>query len=165
MSVIQPDFGAASTTDDVLDGVNLQEKIALVTGASSGLGVETARSLARAGANVVLISRDRQKLQQVKDNIQVELPSAKLDIATVDLSDISSVRNCAEKLQAQYPEINILVNNAGLMACSEQHTEQGLEMQFATNHIGHFLLTCILAPSLLAGAPSRVVTLTSGGHK
>jgi NAD(P)-dependent dehydrogenase (short-subunit alcohol dehydrogenase family) len=164
------EFNAQSTTDDVIAGISLVGRVAVVTGASAGLGVETARVLAGAGATVVLLARDAAKLAPVLEQLAAALPQAQLDSAIVDLADLDSVRGCAAELLERYPRIHLLINNAGVMACPEQRTAQGFEMQFGTNHLGHFLLTGLLLPALLAaaeegGGESRVVSLSSSGHK
>ena len=159
------EFDATSTTGDVLAGTSLGGKLAVVTGASSGLGVETARALARAGAEVVLLARDVAKLEAVQANLQAEVPAARFHACHIDLADLDSIRTTANRLLAVHPVINLLINNAGVMACPLMRTTQGHEMQFGTNHLGHFLFTCLLAPALVAGAPARVVNLSSGGHK
>lgn len=164
------EFNAQSTTDDVIAGISLVGRVAVVTGASAGLGVETARVLAGAGATVVLLARDAAKLAPVLEQLAAALPQAQLDSAIVDLADLDSVRGCAAELLERYPRIHLLINNAGVMACPELRTAQGFEMQFGTNHLGHFLLTGLLLPALLAaaeegGGESRVVSLSSSGHK
>ncbi|HZR83386.1 MAG TPA: SDR family NAD(P)-dependent oxidoreductase [Candidatus Binatia bacterium] len=157
--------GAATTTDDVLRGVDLCGRLAVVTGASGGLGLETARALAAAGAAVVLAARDREKtaaaLRALADG---GIPAARLATAELDLASLASVRRCAAAILAAHPRIDLLVNNAGVMATPFGRTADGFEMQLGTNHLGHFLLTCLLAPALVAGAPARVVNLTSQGH-
>ena len=158
-------FNADSTTREVIAGIDLAGKQAVVTGASSGLGVETARTLASAGAAVMLVARDGAKLEAARAQLQADVPAARLDTALLDLADLESVRVGAAAILRQCPRIDILVNNAGVMACPLLRTTQGFELQFGTNHLGHFLLTSRLAPALLAGAPSRVVNLSSMGHK
>jgi NAD(P)-dependent dehydrogenase (short-subunit alcohol dehydrogenase family) len=158
-------FNAESTTSEVIAGIDLAGKQAVVTGASAGLGVETARALASAGAAVMLVARDGAKLEAARAQLQADLPTARFDTALLDLADLDSVRAGAAAIARQCPSIDILVNNAGVMACPLLRTAQGFELQFGTNHLGHFLLTSRLAPALLAGAPSRVVNLSSMGHK
>ncbi len=158
-------FDATSTTDEVIQGISLAGKLAVVTGASSGLGVETSRVLAGAGAAVLMIARDEEKLAAAADSLRHAQPGAQLYTQCLDLADLDSVRSAAAKILADHPQIHLLVNNAGVMACPLMRTAQGFEMQFGTNHVGHFLLTCLLAPALLAGAPGRVVNLSSAGHK
>ena len=164
-----PEFNTQSTTEDVIAGVSLAGKVALVTGASAGLGVETARVLAGAGATVVMLARDPDKLAPIMADLRNADPAAQLDSATVDLADLDSVRACAADLLDRYPRIDLLINNAGIMACPLMRTAQGFEMQFGTNHLGHFLLTGLLLPALLAaaeaGGESRVVSLSSSGHR
>jgi NAD(P)-dependent dehydrogenase (short-subunit alcohol dehydrogenase family) len=158
-------FDATSTTDDVINGISLTGKLAVVTGASSGLGVETVRALSAAGAEVLLVARDREKLQAVAQDLLTLQPGALLHTQCMDLADLDSVRAAVAQIRQSYPRIHMLINNAGVMACPLARTAQGFEMQFGTNHMGHFLFTCLLAPALLAGAPGRVVNLSSGGHK
>lgn len=158
-------FDAASTTDEVLEGIDLTDKRALVTGASAGLGVETCRALASRGAEVVLMARDRAKTQAAANSIMRALPHAHLSVEVLDLADLSSVRACAAAVREQYDDIDILINNAGVMACSLARTAQGCEMQFGVNHIGHFLLTNMLLPLLAKGDGARVVCLSSAAHK
>ncbi len=158
-------FNAQSTTDEVIAGVDLSGKTALVTGASAGLGTETCRVLAGAGAHVVMLARDQTKLDAAAHGIRQANPEARLETQLVDLADLDSVTAAGETLLTKYPAIDLLIDNAGVMACPQGRTAQGFELQFGTNHLGHFLLTCLLAPALVAGAPSRVVVLSSGAHK
>jgi NAD(P)-dependent dehydrogenase (short-subunit alcohol dehydrogenase family) len=158
------DFGFESTTDEVLDGISLAGKTAVVTGASAGLGIETSRALAVAGATVFMLARDEGKLAAAADSVRAVVANATIETGIVDLADLDSVRACAADLLLRAPAINLLINNAGVMACPLMRTAQGFEMQFGTNHLGHFLLTCQLVPALEAGAPSRVINLSSAGH-
>ncbi len=159
------EFNAESTTDEVIAGVSLAGKVAVVTGGSAGLGVETARTLAGAGATVVMLARDPAKLETAMAGLLAEQPALKLESGQLDLADLDSVRACAADLLQRYPAIDLLINNAGVMACPLMRTAQGFELQFGTNHIGHFLLTCLLVPALQAAAPARVVNLSSAGHR
>ena len=158
-------FDATSTTDQVIAGISLAGTFAAVTGASSGLGVETARALAAAGAEVLLLARDKEKLEAVVRDLRKQQPGAQLHMQCMDLADLDSVRAAALDIRRRHPQIHLLINNAGVMACPLLRTAQGFEMQFGTNHMGHFLFTGLLAPALVAGAPGRVVNLSSGGHK
>ncbi len=158
-------FNATSTTEEVIEGLSLAGKLAVVTGASSGLGVETSRVLAAAGAEVILVARDSDKLDAVAQDLQRELPAAKLSTQQMDLADLDSVRSAATEILVHHPTIQLLINNAGVMACPLLRTKQGFEMQFGTNHLGHFLFTGLLSEALLEGAPGRVVNLSSGGHR
>lgn len=157
-------YGFESTTFEVLDGVDLAGKVAIVTGASTGIGKETARALAAAGAHVVLAARDAEKTNAAADEIRTEAPGAALEVGLLDLTSLDSVRAFAASFLAEHDELHLLVNNAGVMYTPYGHTTEGFELQFGTNHVGHFLLTCLLVPALLAGAPARVVNLSSGGH-
>jgi NAD(P)-dependent dehydrogenase (short-subunit alcohol dehydrogenase family) len=157
-------FGFNSTTNDVRRGIDLSGKNALVTGASSGLGAETARALAAAGAAVTLGCRNRQKGTEIARSIAESTGNDKLHVARLDLVDHQSIREFADEVASRDDELSILVNNAGVMACPLARTSQGWELQFATCHVGHFLLTSLLIPLLEAGAPSRVVCLSSFGH-
>jgi NAD(P)-dependent dehydrogenase (short-subunit alcohol dehydrogenase family) len=157
-------LGAETTTTDVLDGVDLTGKTAVVTGGSAGLGAETARSLASVGAHVVIAVRDAEKGKAAMDTIGEGVPGAKLELGTLDLASLASVRAFAQDTLARHDRIDLLINNAGVMACPFGRTTDGFEMQLGTNHLGHFLLTGMLAPALVDGAPARVVNLSSRGH-
>jgi len=158
-------FGAESTTDEVIAGIDLSGKRAIVTGASGGLGAEAARALASAGAEVVLTARDLPKAREVLDGIRSSTGNEKLAVMELSLDSQESVRSFAAAFLEKYDSLNILLNNAGVMACPLQRTKEGYEYQFATNHLGHFLLTCLLVPALKKGAPARVVNVSSGGHR
>ncbi|MBW2418757.1 MAG: SDR family NAD(P)-dependent oxidoreductase [Deltaproteobacteria bacterium] len=158
-------FGAETTTSEVIDGIDLSGRLALVTGASGGLGAETARALASVGAEVVLAVRNVAKGEGVAESIRASVDGAHIEVRELELSVPASVRAFAKGFLAEHPSLNILINNAGVMACPLERTAEGWEMQFATCHLGHFLLTCLLAPALRAGAPARVVNLSSGGHR
>ncbi|MDO8862646.1 SDR family NAD(P)-dependent oxidoreductase [Haliea sp. E1-2-M8] len=163
------EFGFESTTAEVIAGQDLSGRVALVTGASAGLGVETARALAGAGATVWLLARDRAKLDAALATLRAESLPGRLESALLDLADLDQVRGAAEGLLEACPRIDLLINNAGVMACPHGETAQGFEMQLGTNHIGHFLFTCLLLPALKAGAANgreaRVVNLSSAGHR
>jgi len=157
-------FGFASTTDDVIQGINLTGKTAVVSGASGGLGAETVRTLASAGAAVTIGCRDTAKGEEAAAGIRASTGNENVRVAALDLLDHSSIRAFADDVRTAYDALNILVNNAGVMACPLTRTERGWELQFDTNHVGHFLLTSLLVPLLQAGAPARVVCLSSAGH-
>ncbi|MCU1377120.1 MAG: short-chain dehydrogenase [Acidimicrobiales bacterium] len=154
-----------TTTDQVLDGVRLDERTALVTGASTGLGLETARALAAAGAHVVLAVRSEEKGEASLATIRERVAGADVTYDLLDLASLASIRAFAERFLATHDRLDLLVNNAGVMFTPLERTAEGFELQFGTNHLGHFLLTALLAPALLAGAPARVVNLSSGGHR
>ncbi|MFI0349153.1 oxidoreductase [Actinomadura sp. 9N407] len=138
----------------------LRGRRAIVTGANSGIGYHTALELARHGASVVLACRSAERGQAAHDRIRGAVPEADIELAVLDLADLASVREFATS-QAGRP-LDILVNNAGVMALPKRATADGFEMQFGTNHLGHFALTGLLLPALRAAASPRVVTVTSG---
>jgi NAD(P)-dependent dehydrogenase (short-subunit alcohol dehydrogenase family) len=157
-------LGFDTTTDDVIEGTDLGGKLAIVTGASTGIGAETARALAAAGANVVLAARNKERTEEAAASIRERVPGAEVEVGMLDLTSLEQARAFAAWYLDTHVELNLLVNNAGVMYTPLERTAEGFEMQFGTNHLGHFLLTCLLVPALLAGAPSRVVNLSSGGH-
>jgi NAD(P)-dependent dehydrogenase (short-subunit alcohol dehydrogenase family) len=143
---------------------DLTGRQALVTGVTSGLGENTVLELARKGARVVMAARSETKLRATIDDIQGSLPNAELVPLLVDLADLSSVRRAAEEAAALGP-IDILVNNAGVMATPFRRTVDGFELQFGTNHLGHFALTGLLFPQLAKAEAARVVTVASQAHR
>lgn len=158
-------FDSQSTADQVLDGIDLTGKVAIVTGASGGLGAETARALAARGAQVTLTARDTAKAEGVAETIRAAHSGATLDVRELALDRPESVRAFAKGWLSDHGALHLLLNNAGVMACPLARTAEGWEQQFATNHLGHFLLTGLLSPALRAGAPARVVNTSSGGHR
>jgi NAD(P)-dependent dehydrogenase (short-subunit alcohol dehydrogenase family) len=157
-------FGATSTTDEVLEGVDLSGKRILVTGVSAGLGVETARTLAAHGAHVVGAARDLKKAEVATK--QVRAAAAKrgaLELVELDLASLASVRACADALVSAGKPFDLVIANAGVMACPKSFTSDGFETQFGTNHLGHFVLVNRVARLLKPG--SRLVNLSSGGHR
>ncbi len=158
-------FGIDSTADDVLDGIDLNGKLVLITGGSSGLGVETARAMAAKGAHVVITARDMAKAEMVATDIRASTGNNAVEIEELELGSLAGIRAFAERFLAKHDRLDILVNNAGVMACPYGTTEDGFELQFGTNHLGHFLMTGLLAPVLIKGAPSRIVSLSSAGHQ
>jgi NAD(P)-dependent dehydrogenase (short-subunit alcohol dehydrogenase family) len=157
-------FGPLTTTEDVLDGIDLRGRVALVTGGSSGLGQETARALAAKGAHVILTARDMPKVEAVAAEIRSATGNQRIEVEELELGSLASIRAFARRVLARHERLHILVNNAGVMACPQAQTTDGFELQFGTNHLGHFLVTCLLAPALRAGAPSRIVSVSSRGH-
>jgi NAD(P)-dependent dehydrogenase (short-subunit alcohol dehydrogenase family) len=139
-------------------------KTYIVTGANSGIGYEAALQLAKKGAHVVLACRSPERSQAAADRIAAAAPGAKLELAPLDLASLRSVRSFADWFQRTHERLDVLVNNAGVMAIPRQVTEDGFEMQFATNHLGHFALTGLLIARLLASAPSRIVNVSSMVH-
>jgi NAD(P)-dependent dehydrogenase (short-subunit alcohol dehydrogenase family) len=156
-------FGATSTTDEVLQGINLRMRV-LVTGVSAGLGVETARALAAHGAQVVGAARDLPKAQAATEPVRAQAASGgSLDLVQLDLASLDSVRRCADGLLAASKPFDVIIANAGVMACPKGKTVDGFETQFGTNHLGHFVLVNRIASLLKAG--SRLVSLSSAGHR
>ena len=144
----------------------LAGKTAVVTGANSGLGYETALELARHGADVVLACRDERRGTDALERMRADAPGASLELSLLDLADLASVRKFAEAYAGERDHLDILVDNAGVMALAKRRlTADGFEMQFGTNHLGHFALTGLLLPQLLARPGGRVVSVTSFGHK
>ena len=139
-------------------------RVAVVTGANGGLGLEVARQLARKGGHVVMAARDQAKGASARASIRGELPGASLELVPLDLASLASVRQAAAAILAGHPRVDILVNNAGVMAIPERRTEDGFEMQLAVNHLGHFALTAQLLPALLQSGDARVVSVTSTGR-
>jgi NAD(P)-dependent dehydrogenase (short-subunit alcohol dehydrogenase family) len=158
------DFGHDTTTGEVLEGMDLAGKLALVTGGTAGLGVETARALAAHGAAVVITARNMSRGEQVVRDIREATGNDAVEVMELELGSLASVRRFAENFLTHHDSLNLLINNAGVMACPYMETEDGFELQFGTNHLGHFLMTNLLAPALVNGAPSRVVALSSRGH-
>lgn len=141
-------------------------RTALVTGANSGIGFQTALELARAGAHVVLGCRSSAKGQQALDTLLREAPAAKAEVAILDMASLASVRSLAQQWNHEARSLDLLINNAGVMALpSRDQTPDGFERQFATNHLGHFALTGLLVPALLRSSAPRVVTVASLAHR
>jgi NAD(P)-dependent dehydrogenase (short-subunit alcohol dehydrogenase family) len=157
-------FGAATTTDEVLEGIDLGGKRMLVTGGSSGIGQETARALAAHGAEVILTARDVAKGESVAEAIRRSTGNGRVSVEAVELASLASVRGFADRVLARYDRLHVLVNNAGVMACPFGKTADGFEQQFGTNHLGHFLLAGLLLPALRRGTPARIVSVSSRGH-
>ena len=157
-------FGATSTTDEVLEGVDLSGKRILVTGVSAGLGVETARALAAHGAQVVGAARDLAKAKGATGQVRADAENGGgLELVQLDLASLASVRACADALLAAGKPFDLVIANAGVMACPFGKTADGFETQFGTNHLGHFVLVNRIASLLEAG--SRLVNLASSGHR
>jgi len=157
-------FGAESTTDEVLDGVDLSGKRVLVTGVSAGLGVETARTLVAHGAQVVGAARDLDKARKATDGVRAAVKGrAGFELIALDLASLASVRACADALNKAGTPFDAVICNAGIMACPKGTTADGFETQFGTNHLGHFVLVNRIAPLLRNG--SRLVNLSSAGHR
>ncbi len=156
-------FGAKSTTDEVLAGIDLTGKRVLVTGVSAGLGVETARALAARGADVVGAARDLGKAKQATDAAGVAANGGSLELIELDLADLASVRRAADDLVADGRPFDLVIANAGVMATPFGHTKDGFETQFGTNHLGHFVFVNRIAALIKDGG--RLVNLSSAGHR
>ena len=157
-------YGDATTADEVLEGFDLAGRQVAITGAASGLGRESARALASHGASVMVLARSRDRATGAVEEIKALVPTATVEFGVVDLADLSTIRSFADTYMATHEKIDVLINNAGVMACPFGRTVDGFETQFGTNHLGHFLLTALLYPALLGSSSPRVVTLSSGGH-
>ncbi len=157
---VESKFHARSTGQEVLADVDLTGKVAIVTGGYSGIGLETTRALAAKGARVIVPARSMQK---AKDNL-AEVPGG-IQIFEMDLADLPSVHAFANQILEKFDRLDLLINNAGIMACPETRVGPGWEAQFGVNHFGHFALTKTLMPLLTTTLGTRVVCLTSTGHK
>jgi NAD(P)-dependent dehydrogenase (short-subunit alcohol dehydrogenase family) len=140
---------------------NQQGKVVIVTGANSGLGLETTRALAAKGARVIMACRDLERGQKAQAEILTSVPNASVQAVQLDLASLASIRQFAASFQAEHGRLDLLFNNAGVMAIPRRETQDGFEMQFGTNHLGHFALTGLLLPTLLTTLDSRVITTTS----
>src|SRR5580700_486074 len=158
-------FGATSTTEDVLSGMDLRGKRILVTGVSAGLGVETARSLAAHGASVVGTARDLAKAEAATAQIRKDAAAnfGSFELIELDLASLASVRKCADQLLRKGEPLDVIIANAGVMATPLSYTTDHFEMKFGTNHLGHFVLVNRIAKLLRAGG--RLVNLASAGHR
>ena len=150
------------TSDQITDQ---SERTAVVTGANSGLGLITARELARAGATVVGTARTAGKAEAAEVEIRGAVPTARLQMRLLDLADLDSVRRFADEVKSSHEDLDLLIDNAGVMMPPRSVTPAGIELQFATNHLGHFALTGLLLDHLSSGMDPRVVTVTSIEHK
>jgi NAD(P)-dependent dehydrogenase (short-subunit alcohol dehydrogenase family) len=156
-------FGHGTQAAEVVNGIDLKGKTAIVTGGSSGIGVETARALASAGARVILPVRSRKAGEAAAADIRASTGNGAVEVADMDLADWPSVRAFADACVERGIALDILINNAGIMATPERRIMGHFESQFGTNHLGHMLLACHLAPAFVKG--TRVVALSSIGHR
>ena len=141
------------------------DKIAIVTGANSGIGFDTAAGMAQAGYHVVMACRSGKKAERAKASIMKRLPKASLDIMLIDLGDFASVRAFADDVRTRFGRLDVLINNAGILLYSTRTNADNVELQFATNHLGHFLLTALLIDLVPDDPASRIVALSSIAHK
>jgi NAD(P)-dependent dehydrogenase (short-subunit alcohol dehydrogenase family) len=164
-NILEATFGATSTTDDVLSGVNLKGKRILVTGVSAGIGVETARSLVAHAAQVVGAARDLNKAKAATEQVSKAAAAngGSFSLIELDLANLKSVRACADQLLAKGDAFDVVIANAGVMATPFGHTADGFETQFGTNHLGHFVLVNRVASLIRDGG--RLINLSSAGHR
>src|SRR5471032_625924 len=158
-------WGATSTTDDVMSGIDLRGKRILVTGVSAGIGVETARALAAHGAQVTGAARDLEKAEAATAQVRKDAAAhgGSFELVTLDLANLKSVRACADRLLTKGDLFDVVIANAGVMATPFGHTVDGFETQLGTNHLGHFVLVNRIAPLIRAGG--RLINLASSGHR
>ncbi len=161
MTLITTPFGFHTTAAEVVEGIDLSGKRMIVTGGSSGIGVETARALVGAGAEVTLAVRNVEAGSETAAGIVDSTSMENIRVARLDLADRGSIAAFAAAWEGP---LDVLINNAGVMACPEEHTVEGWEMQFATNHLGHFALSVGLHGALAAAAPARIVSVSSSAH-
>lgn len=143
----------------------MQGKICLITGANSGLGKATALGLAKLGATVVLVSRDRARGEQAQSDIQAQSGNPHIDLLIADLSSQQSIRQLADEFKQRYSQLHVLINNAGVFQLRKRRTVDGLDMVFAVNQLAPFLLTNLLLDVIKASAPARIVNVSSGSHE
>eukprot|EP01122_Echinamoeba_exundans_P013643 TRINITY_DN5994_c0_g1_i1.p1 TRINITY_DN5994_c0_g1~~TRINITY_DN5994_c0_g1_i1.p1 ORF type:complete len:349 (+),score=67.02 TRINITY_DN5994_c0_g1_i1:117-1049(+) len=161
----QHHFTSKSTADDVAAGSNLDGKVAIVTGANSGIGFVAARALAKIGAHVILACRDMTKCQQAADQIKQATGNKLVDPMQLDLSSFASIRNFTQSFKQKKLPLHYLINNAGVYGPPNPKTEDGFEVHLGTNHLGPFYLTYLLTDVLKSSAPSRIVNVGAHGHK
>jgi NAD(P)-dependent dehydrogenase (short-subunit alcohol dehydrogenase family) len=161
MNVQSEEDPVSWSTADIPD---LSGRSAVVTGANGGLGLETARAPARAGADVVMAARNQDKAAEAVSDIRAAQPDAKLEVIPLDLGSQASVKQACGRIAELHPALDLLINNAGVMGIPERKTADGYEMQFGTNHLGHWTLTALLMPTLLRPPAARIVTVTSTAH-
>jgi NAD(P)-dependent dehydrogenase (short-subunit alcohol dehydrogenase family) len=167
--LVRSKFGAKSTALEVVEGINLKGKEVIVTGASAGIGIETARALAKAGARVVIGARNLEKAEPVAKDIRQSTKNPNVEVEKLDLGSLASVNEFVKRYLEKKRPLNILINNAGVWETSKSYTVDGFETDFGTNHVGHFALTLGLIPALIegykqSGKKSRVVNVSSLAH-
>ncbi|KAL9266942.1 Short-chain dehydrogenase TIC 32 B, chloroplastic-like protein, partial [Drosera capensis] len=162
-------FGSATTAEQVTEGIDATRLTVIVTGGSGGIGIETSRVLALRGAHVIIAARNLEAAKQAKETILQDNQSARVDVLQLDLASIKSIKEFADNFNALNLPLNILINNAGIMFCPFQLSKDGIELQFATNHLGHFLLTNLLLENMkntakTSGIQGRIINLSSVAH-
>ncbi|CAE7856640.1 RDH13, partial [Symbiodinium sp. KB8] len=143
---------------------DMSGKVILITGANTGIGRETARTIAGLGGLVVMACRSEERAREAMKDIEATHPEAQLEFLQLDLASFDSIRKAAAEFKAKHDKLHVLINNAGIMMCPEWRTKEGFEMQVGVNHIGHFLLTSLLLDSLKAAAPARIINVSSRSH-
>lgn len=164
-ALITSQFDATTSAAEVMRGIDLHGRTALVTGGGSGIGLEISRALAGAGAGIVIGDVDDARSAEGMADIRAGNPKAKISAAHLDLGDLASVHDFAGKVSAAHPRIDMLINNAGLMAPPFGTTRSGHELQFGVNYLGHYLLATLLVPALAKAGAARVVSVSSIGHR
>src|SRR5258706_724852 len=157
-------FGADTTASEVSKGIDLRGKVALVTGGSGGIGEEMVRAGGERGVHMSLAARDLAKGEAVAAGVRESTGNQKVEVAELERGSLQQIRAFADRFLARHPTLHIMVDNAGVMACPPMKTADSFDLQFGSNHLGHFLATCLLVPALRAAAPSRVVSVSSRGH-
>ncbi|EGI57150.1 PREDICTED: retinol dehydrogenase 13-like [Acromyrmex echinatior] len=171
VSVVATTAGVAYLTKDYMGGPkyegkeDLVDKVVIVTGANSGIGRETVLELAKRNARIIMACRDMKKCERERRNIVLETKNKYIYCRKCDLASQESIRKFVTQFKKEHDKLHILINNAGVMRCSKNHTKEGIEMQLGVNHMGHFLLTNLLLDVLKVSAPSRIVNLTSAAHR
>uniref|UniRef100_A0A1I7SLH3 NAD(P)-binding protein n=2 Tax=Bursaphelenchus xylophilus TaxID=6326 RepID=A0A1I7SLH3_BURXY len=158
-------FGARTSAEEALEGIDLTGRTVLITGSTHGIGKETAKQLAHKGAHVVMANRNQELAEQVRKEIKGDNDNIQVDLLQLDLSSLESVKECAEEFLKQGWPLHILILNAGIISSPEKQTKNGFSSVFGVNHLGHFYLTSLLKEKLLESAPARVVVLSSGSHR
>ena len=159
------DYRPKMGSEEVAGDTDLSGKLVVVTGGSAGLGIETIRVLAKCGAKVVSTVRDQEKGQIALETVKKSVPDADVELAILDLFDLDSVRKCGKEIAENFPKIDILINNAGVMAAPLSRTKEGLEIHLGTNFLGHYVFTKYLINNVIQAAPSRIINLTSSAHR
>lgn len=157
-------FGRRTTAVDVARQIDLRGKTVVITGATSGIGAEIARAMAAAGAELILPARNIEAASAIADSLITDTGNANIRNYQLDLADFDSVRRFADNLLNDYPRVDILINNAGIIAAPFQHCQQGYELHFSINHLGHFLLTAAISSALLSSAAPRVISISAAAH-
>lgn len=161
----QSSFGAHSTASEVAAGHDLTGKTIVITGASTGIGYETARALLAAHAAIIIAARDQTRGEEAVKTLQTAYPTGQVYFLPLDLGSLLAVRATAAQFSANWNTVDVLINNAGIAATPLRYTPEGFELQFGTNFLGHFLFTTLLLPALRNSGSARVVSLTSGTHR